>query len=51
MSVNGKDGESYTDGLVALHAACDRARAIEQMGEDVTVLQEDAGGAWHVVRE
>lgn len=51
VSVDGADGESYTDGLRALHAACDRARVMEQMGDDVTVLQEDADGAWHVVRE
>ncbi|QWT22021.1 hypothetical protein KPL74_08440 [Bacillus sp. NP157] len=51
VSENGKDGESYTDGLSALHAACDRARVIETIGDEVTVLQEDAGGTWHVVRE
>lgn len=51
VSVNGTDGESYPDGLLALHAACDRARAMEEMGTDVTVLQEDADGVWHVVRE
>lgn len=51
VSINGRDGESYPDGLLALHAACDRARFMEEMGDDVTVLQEDAGGAWHVVRE
>jgi hypothetical protein len=51
VSINGLDGESYSDGLLALHAACDRARVMEEMGDEVTVLQEDAGGAWHVVRE
>lgn len=51
VSINGRDGESYPDGLLALHAACDRARVMEEMGDDVTVLQEDADGAWHIVRE
>lgn len=51
VSINGMDGESYTDGLLALHAACNRARIMEDMGDEVTVLQEDAAGSWHVVRE
>lgn len=51
VSINGMDGESYTDGLLALHAACNRARIMEDMGDEVTVLQEDATGSWHVVRE
>lgn len=51
VSINGKDGESFADGLLALRAACDRARVMEEMGDDVTVLQEDADGAWHIVRE
>lgn len=51
VSIDGRDGESYPDGLLALHSACDRARVLEEMGDEVTVLQEDAGGAWHVVRE
>ncbi|UPG88236.1 hypothetical protein L2Y96_12480 [Luteibacter aegosomaticola] len=51
VSINGTDGDSYTDGLLALHAACERARVMEEMGDEVTVFQEDAGGAWHVIRE
>ncbi|QWT22132.1 hypothetical protein KPL74_09005 [Bacillus sp. NP157] len=51
VSVDGKDGESFTDGLLALQAACDRARVMEEMGDEVTVLQEDAAGAWHIARE
>lgn len=51
VSINGADGESYSDGLLALQAACDRARVMEQMGDEVTVLQEDAAGVWHVARE
>ncbi|MGA7437041.1 MAG: hypothetical protein WBW32_02800 [Luteibacter sp.] len=51
VSVDGKDGDSYPDGLLALHAACERARLMEEMGDDATVLQEDADGVWHIVRE
>jgi hypothetical protein len=51
VSTDGHEGESYTDGLLALHAACEKARVLEQMGHDVVVRQEDADGAWHVVRE
>lgn len=51
VSVDGDEGESFTDGLAALNAACDRARALEQMGHDVQVRQEDADGTWHIVRE
>lgn len=51
VSINGMDGESYTDGLLALHAACNRARIMEDMGDEVTVLQGDAACSWHVVRE
>jgi hypothetical protein len=51
VSEDGKDGESYRDGLVAMHAACDRARALEQMGMDVQVRQEGADGTWQIIRE
>lgn len=51
VSVDGTDGEDYTDGLTALNAACDKARALEQMGHDVQVRQEDADGTWHIVWE
>ena len=51
VSVDGKEGQSFTDGLLALHAACDRARVLEEMGEEVVVMQEDAAGAWHIARE
>jgi hypothetical protein len=51
VSVDGKEGASFTDGLVAINAACDQARAFEQMGHDVQVRQEGADGTWHVIRE
>ncbi|UPG92774.1 hypothetical protein [Luteibacter aegosomatissinici] len=44
VSLNGADGESYASELLALHAACERVRVMEKIGNDVTVLQEDAGG-------
>ncbi|GAA0913164.1 hypothetical protein GCM10009552_28670 [Rothia nasimurium] len=51
VSVDGGEGEDFRDGLAALTAACDKARALEEMGHDVQVRQEDADGTWHVVRE
>ena len=51
VSTEGHEGETYEDGLIALQAACDKARALEQMGHEVQVRQEDADGTWHLVRE
>jgi hypothetical protein len=51
VSVDGKEGDSFTDGLMAINAACDQARAFEQMGHDVQVRQEGADGSWQIIRE
>lgn len=51
VSEDGKEGESYRDGLVAMHAACNRARVLENIGMEVQVRQEDADGSWQVIRE
>lgn len=51
VSEDGKDGVSYRDGLVAMRAACDRARALEEMGMDAQVQQEGADGTWQIIRE
>lgn len=51
VSEEGRDGVSYRDGLVAMHAACDRARVLEEAGFDVQVRQEGADGTWQIIRE
>jgi hypothetical protein len=51
VSIDGKEGTSYSDGSTALTAACDKARAMEGMGMEVQVRQEGADGAWQIVRE
>lgn len=51
VSEEGKEGTSYRDGLTAMHAACDRARALEETGFEVQVRQEGADGSWQVIRE
>jgi hypothetical protein len=51
VSEDGRDGESFTDGLLAIEAAINRARALEGMGHDVQVRQEGADGTWQVIRE
>lgn len=51
VSVDGKEGASYADGLVALQAACERARQLEKLGYEVVVRQEGPDGTWNTVRE
>ena len=51
VSVDGADGESYTDGLLAIEGAIQRARVLEEQGFDVVVRQEGADGSWQVIRE
>ncbi|WP_232309607.1 hypothetical protein [Luteibacter yeojuensis] len=51
VSVDGMDGESYPDGLLAMESAVNRARMLEEQGFDVTVRQEGADGSWQVIRE
>jgi len=51
VSVDGAEGSSHTDGLLAIQAALERARALEDMGHDVVVKQEGADGSWQVIRE
>jgi hypothetical protein len=51
VSMDGRDGQPFPDEPAAMRAACERAQVMEQMGDDVTVLEEDEDGAWHIVRE
>jgi hypothetical protein len=51
VSEDGRDGESLTDGLLAIEAAVGRAQALEEMGHDVQVRQEGAHGTWQIIRE
>lgn len=51
VSEDGREGESYKDGLMAMHAACDRARILEAAGFDVQVRAEGADGTWQIIRE
>ncbi|QDE40456.1 hypothetical protein FIV34_15210 [Luteibacter pinisoli] len=51
VSVDGADGSSHSDGLLAIQAAVERAQALEQLGHEVIVKQEGADGSWQILRE
>jgi hypothetical protein len=51
LSVQTTGDAGYAERMQAVLAACDRARALEELGDDVTVLEEDADGHWQIVRE
>lgn len=51
VSEDGEEGESYRAADAAVQAAYERARALEEMGFDVQVRQENSDGTWLLLRE
>jgi hypothetical protein len=50
VSVDGREGTSFTDAADALSAAREQANAFQAMGYEVELRQEGGDGTWHLLR-